>query len=168
MPSNEPEWLTRKRRIAPKLSSLGWEVVPFDENQPVANFTHHAIEEFQTDNGPADYALVVDGQILGVVEAKKLTVGPQGVLTQAERYSNGIADSAFNFRGFRVPFLYSTNGEKIRFQDIRHPLNLSHWTSGFHTPDALREPASELLERIRAEKRKQNGTQKNHPSDQSV
>ena len=39
----------------------------------------------------ADYALVVDGQLLGVVEAKKVTLGPQNVLTQAERYSKGIA-----------------------------------------------------------------------------
>ena len=43
------------------------------------------IEEFETANGPADYALCVDGRILGVVEAKKLTLSPMGVLTQAER-----------------------------------------------------------------------------------
>jgi len=35
----------------------------------------YAIEEFETANGPADYALCVDGRILGIVEAKKLTLG---------------------------------------------------------------------------------------------
>lgn len=28
-----------------------------------------AIEEYPTDTGPADYALCIDGQILGIVEA---------------------------------------------------------------------------------------------------
>ena len=40
-----------------------------------------AVEEYETTNGPADYALCVDGRILGIVEAKKLTLGPQSVLT---------------------------------------------------------------------------------------
>ena len=34
---------------------------------------------------PADYALCINGQILGIVEARKFTLGPQSVLTQAER-----------------------------------------------------------------------------------
>ena len=98
-----------------------------------------AIEEFETANGPADYALCVDGQILGIVEAKKLTLGPQSVLTQAERYCKGISDSPFNYRGFRVPFLYSTNGEVIWHHDIRHELSRSHIITQFHTPEALTE-----------------------------
>jgi hypothetical protein len=38
-----------------------------------------------------------------------------------------------------VPFLYSTNGESIRFLDVRHELNVSRELAGFHTPDALLE-----------------------------
>jgi type I restriction enzyme R subunit len=34
-----------------------------------------AVEEYQTPNGPADYALIAGGRILGIVEAKKLSVG---------------------------------------------------------------------------------------------
>lgn len=94
---------------------------------------------FETANGPADYALCVNGQILGVVEAKKLTLGPMGVLTQAERYSRGFSTSPFNFRGFRVPFLYSTNGEIVWHHDIRQELSRSHIVAQFHTPDALLE-----------------------------
>ena len=81
----------------------------------------------------------VNGQIIGVVEAKKLTLGPQNVLIQAERYSKGLAKSPFNFRSFHVPFLYSTNGEVIWYHDIRHKLNRSREIFGFHTPDALLE-----------------------------
>src|SRR5262249_21763402 len=61
------------------------------------------------------------------------------VLTQAERYSKGVSTSPFDFRGYRVPFLYSTNGEVLWFHDIRHPLNRSRRVAGFHTPAALEE-----------------------------
>ena len=86
--SNESEWLTRKKRIDPKLKALGWKVVPHDDDADLSSYSRHAIEEFPTANGPADYALVVDGQLLGVIEAKRLSLGPQGVLLQAERYAN--------------------------------------------------------------------------------
>ena len=101
------------------------------------------LEEYETDNGPADYALCVDGKVLGIVEAKKLSLGPQNALVQAERYARGVADSPFNFGGFRVPFLYASNGEVIWFRDARDDLNRSRPVRGFHTPNALRE----LLER---------------------
>lgn len=55
--SNESEWLTRKERIDPKLKALGWEVMPFEEGRSVTEYSHHAIEEYPTENGPADYAL---------------------------------------------------------------------------------------------------------------
>ncbi len=93
--------------------------------------------------GPADYALCADGRVLGVVEAKKITLGPEGVLTQAERYSRGIRQQPRYQGEYGVPFLYSTNGERIRFHDVRREYNRSRWVSGFHTPAAL----AELLER---------------------
>lgn len=137
--SRDSEWLTRKRLIDPKLKAAGWQVVRFSKGESLSAYDCCAIEEFPTDNGPADYALCVCGKILGIVEAKKLTLGPQNVLTQAERYSKGATSSTLNFRGYRVPFLYSTNGEIIWHHDIRHPLSRSHTISRFHTPEALAE-----------------------------
>jgi type I restriction enzyme, R subunit len=136
---NNSEWLTRKRLIDPKLKAAGWSIVPFSPGKPLSSHGAWAIEEFETAYGPADYALCVDGAILGIVEAKKLTLGPQSVLTQAERYCKGIADNPFNYRGYRVPFLYSTNGEVIWHHDIRHELSRSHVVTQFHTPEALIE-----------------------------
>lgn len=101
----ESERRTRKSRIDPLLKSLGWNIVPFDENRPLDQLSNCAIEEYETENGPADYVLCVDGRIVAVVEAKKLTLGPQNVLTQAERYSRGVALSKLNFDGFRVSLL---------------------------------------------------------------
>src|SRR5438093_12916865 len=134
---SESERRTRKLRIDPRLTAWGWQIARFDSARPLIVYRHHAIEEYSTANGPADYALVVDGQLLGVVEAKKVTLGPQNVLTQAERYSKGVDNTPFNFNGYRVPFLYSTNGEVFWFQDVRHKLNRSRKLAGFHTPAAL-------------------------------
>ena len=135
------EWLARKKLIDPQLTAWGWKIISWAKAQqkPLAELSGCAIEEFPTDAGPADYALCVDGSVLAIVEAKKLTLGPQGVLPQAERYSKGVAVSPFNFRGYRVPFLYATNGEVNWFRDVREPLAMSRRIARFHTPDALRE-----------------------------
>jgi type I restriction enzyme R subunit len=128
------EWLTRKQHIDPALKTLGW---PYISGQ-MPKSEPHRLEEFETANGPADYALGFDNRIVGVVEAKKLTLGPQNVLTKAERYSRGASSNGFNFAGFHIPFLYSTNGQVIWFRDARHPLNRSRRVATFHTPAALR------------------------------
>jgi type I restriction enzyme R subunit len=133
------EWATRKQLIDSMLASAGWRVVPFDEDMSLGSLKRCAIEEFPTDYGPADYALCDGGQIVGIVEAKKLTLGPQNVLSQAERYSKGLKRSPLNFSGFHVPFLYSTNGEVIWHHDVRHPMNRSRQVARFHTPEALAE-----------------------------
>ncbi len=136
---DETEYRTRRSRIDPHLIAQGWEIVPFDASAVPASYTHHAVTEYPTANGPADYALFVAGQPLGIVEAKKVSLGPQNVLLQAERYCRAAAESPFNFRGYRVPFLYSTNGEVLWFHDVRHPLNRSRRIAAFHTPAALQE-----------------------------
>ncbi len=80
----ESEWQTRKKRIDPLLDAAGW---PLRKASSRGTFR---TEEEETANGPADYALWLDGRIVGIVEAKKLTIGPQNVLTQAERYARGL------------------------------------------------------------------------------
>ena len=127
---SESEWKTRKNRIDPKLRSAGWDVVPFDSGKTLVNYHGCAIEEYPTSAGPADYALCLGGKIMGVVEAKRLTLGPQNVLTQAERYSRGASGSTLNYDGYHVPFLYSTNGEIIWHDDVRNPQHRSRITGG--------------------------------------
>ncbi len=136
---DEKERQTRKQRIDPRLKQAGWSVVPYS-GADLNLYKTAGVEEFPTANGPADYALCDNGTILGAVEAKKVTTGAQGVLTQAQRYSQGFTGIPVDYGdGCHVPFLYSTNGEVIWFQDIRHPLNRSHKITGFHTPSALHE-----------------------------
>ncbi|MBN1888993.1 MAG: DEAD/DEAH box helicase family protein [Thermoflexales bacterium] len=131
------ERATRKSLIDKALTEVGWTpIIPYDA------YTSRdlvAFEEYPTANGPADYALFHNDEPLAIVEAKKLGVGPQNVLKQAQRYAQGIADSPFDFDGFRVPFVYSTNGETIWFQDLREPRSRSREVAKFHTPGALRD-----------------------------
>jgi type I restriction enzyme, R subunit len=133
------EWLTRKRLIDGRLKAAGWHVVPFAPDAALSGLHRTAIEEYPTANGPADYALCLGGRIVGILEAKKLTLGPQNVLSQAERYSKGITQPTFQAGEYGVPLLYSTNGEVIWHHDVRNPLNRSRQIFEFHTPEAIEE-----------------------------
>jgi type I restriction enzyme R subunit len=133
----ESEILTRKNRIDQLLKSAGWIIIPYSIRSDLSTLSNHAIEEFQTNNGPADYALIAYGKLLGIVEAKKLEIGAANVLEQAKRYSKGSANTIGEWNQYRVPFLYSSNGELIYHIDIRKTHNLSRQIYCFHTPEAL-------------------------------
>ncbi len=135
----ESEKTTRKNRIDTRLKSalLNWTIIPWSEGLDTSALNHHAVEEYPTETGPADYALFVKGQLLGIIEAKKLTVGAENVLEQAKRYSKSVNKTIGEWRGYKVPFLYSTNGEMIFHLDVRRKENTSHQISDFHSPQAL-------------------------------
>ncbi len=135
MPPNERA--TRKKLIDQALKDTGWS--PIVRYSDGATYSLGAVEEYPTANGPVDYALFDDGIPLALVEAKRIGVGPQNVLRQAQRYARGLRDSAFDCNDFHVPFVYSTNGEIFWFQDLREKSSRSREVAAFHTPDALRE-----------------------------
>lgn len=109
----ESEARTRKERIDARLRSpvLDWIIVRNDEVLDFSSLARHAVEEYPTGTGPADYALFVDGKLLGIIEAKKVSLGAENVLEQAKRYARGVPDTVGEWRGYKVPFLYSTNGD---------------------------------------------------------
>lgn len=135
----ESEWRTRKSRIDQRLKAAGWPPVQFREGRALSSYKTAAVEEYPTSSGPADYLLARDGSPLGMVEAKKVSLGARNALTQAWRYSKGLEESPFLFGHARVPFGYSTNGEQIYFQDLRREDTYSRPVSHFHTPSALTE-----------------------------
>lgn len=135
MPDDWSEEKTRKQFIDKLLIQSGWS--PIVEHSDGKNYSRGAIEEHPTASGPSDYILFSNGKPLVAVEGKKVAVGPQNALRQAERYSRTLEGSPFLFDGYRVPFAYSTNGKVIWFRDLRHPLNLSREIARVHTPAAL-------------------------------
>lgn len=143
-PYDEPEWLTRKRSIDPRLDAASWPFFPLGPNAPQSPCR---TEEQPTKNGPADYVLWLGGQPVAIVEAKRPSTDPRNVLSQATRYARGLPRGAYNFGGLHVPFLYATNGREIWFRDVRHPKNEVQQLTRYHTPEALREMLGRDLDR---------------------
>jgi len=140
--SKESEWQTRKLRIDTRLKELSspWKIQKYDPALNINDLHAVAIEEYPTENGPVDYAFIVNGKILGILEAKKVSVNPQNVLEQAKRYSRGLTDGPSKWQNeYYVPFLYSSNGEVIWHIDVRASNSYSRTISEFHTPEALDE-----------------------------
>src|SRR5436190_6228327 len=136
---HEAEWQTRKQRIDARLRAMQppWSIVRYREGLDLSSLHCHAIEEFPTANGPADYALFVGGKLLGILEAKKVSVGPQNVLEQAKRYAQGTDAGCGDWDGCKVPFLFASNGEVIWFIDMRDEKPASRQIARFHTATAL-------------------------------
>ncbi|MFN2459015.1 MAG: type I restriction endonuclease, partial [Chitinophagaceae bacterium] len=114
----ESEKITRKHRIDKKLTKIGWRINPYNLGLNTSALSNHAVEEYPTLNGPADYALFVNGKLLGIVEAKKYGIGAQNVLEQAKRYARGVMHTFGKWNEYMVPFLFSSNGEQVFFLDV--------------------------------------------------
>jgi type I restriction enzyme R subunit len=131
------EYKTRKEFIDKLLIDSQWgPIVPYRES---VSYEYGSVEEYPTKSGPADYILFNNKRALAAVEGKRVAVSPKNVLAQAQRYARDLQSSIFKFREFHLPFVYSTNGKVIWFQDLRHPLNRSREVAKFHTPGALEE-----------------------------
>jgi type I restriction enzyme, R subunit len=135
----EYEWKTRRDRIDTRLRALGWAIAPFKPTVDVSTLDRTVLTEYETAHGPADYAFVMGGRVVGILEAKRLNVDPENVLSQAERYARGLPRTGFEQDGIRVPLLWSTNGKEIFFRDCRHPLNISRSVADYLTPDGIAE-----------------------------
>ncbi len=129
------EQATRKKWIDDKLKKAGWDkIIPYKEGMDTSTLHKVAVTEYMTTTGPADYALFANGKLIAFVEAKKISLGPQNVLQQAHRYVKGAQQ-----QGLTVPFIYSTNGEVIWYEDLRITPSRSRQVQEFHTPKALIE-----------------------------
>lgn len=132
-----PEARTRKTKIDAALKYAGWQ--PIVAYNAIIARNLAALTEHPTASGPVDYALFQDGDPLALVEAKRASIDPQNALAQALRYARDFPDSPFDFNGHKVPFVYTSNGEQIWFQDLHEPYSRSRQVAAFHTPAALRD-----------------------------
>ena len=135
----ESEWRTREQRIDPKLDAPGWKLARTGTS--LARRT-----EEDTANGPADYALRLDDQVIGVVEAKNVTIGPRNVLAQARQYARGVATATFNYDGLHYPFPYSTSragccyGSAVSAPGAGHGRGRQHMQRGVRWRTVCRRP----------------------------
>ncbi|MBL9020586.1 MAG: DEAD/DEAH box helicase family protein [Myxococcales bacterium] len=133
-----PEAAARKN-IDASLIEAGW-VVQDREDMNIHAGRGVAIREFKllTGYGFADYLLYVDGQVLGVVEAKAEGTTLTGVEVQAEKYAAGVPlDLPAPVRP--LPFRYQSTGVLTFFTNGLDPDPRSRRIFQFHRPETLAE-----------------------------
>ncbi len=98
-----------------------------------------AVQEYQTDIGPADYVLFVDKKPVGVIEAKRSEEAVH--LTVHEEQSEGYAKAKLKYLENKqpLPFVYESTGDVTRFTDYRDPKPRSRHVFTFHRPETFRE-----------------------------
>ncbi len=138
MSQNQTPEQKARDHIDDLLTASGWSVQ--DKNR--LDFTHgqgQAVREFQTDVGPADYVLFVDGKAVGVIEAKRPSKGEN--ITTVEDQTAGYASARCKWvnKSQPLPFLYKSTGIITRFTDGRDPKPRSREVFTFHRPETLKE-----------------------------
>jgi type I restriction enzyme R subunit len=133
-----PEQLARDR-IDADLLRCGW-VVQGKNQINLKAATGVAVREYQTDIGPADYVLFVEGKPVGIIEAKRAEEAVH--LTMHEDQSVGYATAKLKYlNNERLPFVYESTGEVTRFTDYRDIKPRSRPVFSFHRPETLLEYA---------------------------
>lgn len=137
MTNQNPEQIARDN-IDAQLRASGWAV----QNKTEINFKDgegQAVREYTTDVGPADYVLFVDKIPVGVVEAKKESLGHN--ITTVEDQTVGYAEAKLKWvkNSQPIPFLYEATGVITRFTDARDPKPRSREVFNFHRPETVRE-----------------------------
>jgi len=122
-----------------KLAAAGWDI----QDKGALNLYAKlgvAVREMDTDTGPADYMLFVDGSACGIIEAKREGANLGGVSEQSGRYAT--SKTKFIQRWVDddqpLPFLYEATNHEIRFRDERDPHPRSRNVFHFHKPETLK------------------------------
>lgn len=126
-----------RKEIDNMLTDSGWIVQDY-EDRNLSESLGVAVREYPLSTDNVDYALFINSQPVGVVEAKKFGHTLSGVTEQSEKYLDGLYDK-FTSASSRPPFSYETTGIETRFADRRDPNHRSRYVFSFHRPELLQE-----------------------------
>jgi type I restriction enzyme, R subunit len=98
-----------------------------------------AVREFvlKRQHGRVDYLLFVEGQAVGVIEAKKEGETLMGVAWQTAKYVDGLPDDVPAALDGALPFAYQSTGTETRFTNTLDPEPTSRDVFSFHQPKTL-------------------------------
>ncbi|MGB3478930.1 MAG: type I restriction-modification enzyme R subunit C-terminal domain-containing protein [bacterium] len=130
-----------RQKIDQLLEAAGWKIQDFREINLGASFGV-AIREFPLKRGPTDYLLFVDRVAVGVIEAKPEGHTLSGVAEESEKYITGIPEGLPHVQE-PLPFAYESTGTETYFRNSRDPEPCSRRVFAFHTPETLKEWASQ-------------------------
>jgi len=141
MADGASEYLTPEQRaraeIDAQLEACGWAVQDY-RSAAVREARGVAVREVPTDAGRADYVLFVDGQAVGVIEAKRVGATLTGVERQTRRYRAAFGGELPAFLvGEALPFGYESTGTETRFTCGLDPVPTSRRVFTFHRPETL-------------------------------
>ena len=125
-------------RIDEMLASAGWAVQ--DAHAVNLNASRGvAVREFilKPPHGRVDYLLYVDGEAVGVIEAKKEGETLTGVAWQTAKYIDGLPDEVPTALEGPLPFAYQSTGTETRFTNGLDPSPASRDVFWFHRPETL-------------------------------
>ena len=126
-----------RTKIDEQLVACGWVVQDY-KSAAVAEAQGVAVREVPTASGPADYVLYVDGQAVGVIEAKRTGRSLTDVEVQTRKYRTAYPDElpAFKVDG-ALPFGYESTDTETRFTSGLDPVPASRRVYTFHRPETL-------------------------------
>ena len=135
---NAPEAKAREK-IDALLAEAGWLVQDRDDMNLTAGDAI-AVREFKLEKGHGyvDYLLFIDGNPVGVVEAKPAGYSLTSVEYQAKKYIEGLPAS-LQAPYTPLPFAYISTGEETVFINTLDPQPRSRSLFSFHRPETLRE-----------------------------
>ena len=139
-PSEKPEERARVL-IDQQLSQAGWHVCD-RKDIDLVNHTANAVREVIMDkgHGRADYLLYLNGEIVGVIEAKPVGTSLAGVEWQSAMYAVGLPEAyraMAVLKDERLPFVYEASGSETRFTNGFDPSPKARKIFNFQTPETL-------------------------------
>jgi len=136
MPNQNPEQIARDN-IDKQLNACGWIIQGMNRINLNAG-VGVAVKEYQTDVGPADYVLFVEGKPCGIVEAKREEEAHRINIHegQSEEYAKAKLKHLNNDP---LPFVYISTGELTKFTDFTDPKPRGRVVFSFHRPETLRD-----------------------------
>jgi type I restriction enzyme R subunit len=126
-----------RQQIDRQLDEAGWSVVDRKDLNP---FIPSAVREviMAPGHGRADYALYVNKEIVGVIEAKPEGTPLSGVEWQSAMYAAGLPEGArARTHQGKLPFVFETNGIETHFTNGYDPHPRSRRYYGFPRPETL-------------------------------
>lgn len=160
--------------IDEKLRQAGWEVdsqtLRYGLGTRPEKGRNIAIAEWALKTGFADYALFCGLELVGIVEAKRISKNVEADIAQAKKYAMQVVrhgDEIIHgpWGNYQVPFLFSTNGRPyleqlkhlsgIWFLDARkstnHPRPLQAWYSPQGLKDLLKQDTEQAAKDLKDE-----------------
>ncbi|MCR4940413.1 MAG: DUF4145 domain-containing protein, partial [Treponemataceae bacterium] len=148
--------------IDQQLRKVGWEVdtenLRYSKGTRPQKGRKLAIAEWpvkptKTVDDRADYALFIDQQLIGIIEAKAYEKSVYAIIdNQCHEYAKNIKDEDEKYclgkwQNYKVPFVFATNGRPylkqietesgIWFQDLRKESNIPQALQGWYSPEEL-------------------------------